>query len=531
MVPSLIWAALLTTGCAAVPHHHLAHFQQIGQVREINSFLHLSIPINLAEYQTLCNRFTIDLKEQAHRVLRATHLKQQLGLAHQELDRQCRSLDAFLHLARSQKRSFMAVAMTLFSLFGLGKLLDLGHQHQTDQQVHAMVQHVQSLQTQMKLVGRELQLHQRNLLDLYQSWKALATAVNEDEQGLDLLRESDTFQRHLSQLVEGLHGLQANTPPIQLLTPGTAQAVWGQLRNTTHFPNLPLSHPAQLSRFPVSSYLDQTTLYLIVHLPLLISAAPLQLYTLNTTPFPLSPLNLSLIAHIRSEPPYLATTRDGIEYTLLSPEDLKGCLSLGDTYFCEGLVRRTNRSAHCLSRLYDNNLEQVSDFCEVHLRYTPAHVSPVEHGWTFYSAEPDNVLTQCSNGTEVNHHFQGLLYVPREPNCTYRTSQFRLLGNHRPLTTLHADRVNLYPLDELRRKVPTLDLGSDLFPALQQGQTMDRLLQHTLTSGEGPPLIVPTTSQYLTYVSLGLDFLIIGIMCFGTAYNYIKRPRHPIVQD
>jgi len=531
MVSRLTWIIFLT-GCVAAPHHHLAHFQQVGQVREINSLLHLSIPIDLTEYQTLCSRISSDLKTQAHQTLRATHLKRQLELTHRELKGQCTHLDTFLHLAQGRKRSFLAVATTLFSLFGLGKLLDLGHQHHTDQQIHALVQHVQSLQSQMKLAGQELQQHQRNILDLYQSWKALATVVSEDEQGLDLLRESETFRRHLSRLVEGLHGLQTSTTPTQLLTPGTVQAIWEQLRNTSHFPNLPLSHPAHLTQFPVSSYLDRTTLYLIIHLPLLTPAAPLHLYTLNTAPFPISTSNLSLTAQIRSGSPHLATTKEGTEFVPLSNEELKGCIQLGNTYFCEGLIRRNNRTSHCLSRLYDNNLERLSEFCEVHLQVEPAYVTPTEHGWMFYSAEPENLLIQCTNGTDVSHHFQGLLRVLREVNCTYRTSQYRLLGNHRPLTTLHADRVNLYPLDELRGKLLSPDLGQSIWSSLRRGQSVDQLLQTALHSGkELPGLDFSYMSRNLTYVSLAVNIIIIVIILLGTAYNYIRRPRRSTVQD
>ena len=510
--------------CQASTSTHSTRFQHSGQIQETDALLHLSISLNLTEYGTACQRVERDLKQQLKRVKVDSPFKNQIEWSMQELSQHCQLLEDHLKHVPTRKRSFLAIATTLFSLIGLGKLLDFGHQQQVDGQIHTLVHHVQSLQDQVRLAGQELHHHQASLTDLYGRWKDFTIAIHEDERSQHLLREAAILQQHLERLLDGLHSLQADNLPPQLLTPTVIHTLWQRIANTTLRPLLPISHPTHLTQFPSSSYLDQSSLHLIIHIPVLNPSSPFNLYKLKSNPFYLThPDNrTSLQAHLRPNSLALAVSADPLGFTLLDSDDLAGCLQRGKVYFCESLIRHTDFSSQCLARIYSNNFDQLERYCDIII--TPVHhsVTPTQYGWRFFTTHPDNLLVQCRNGTEVSRSYQGFLDITKEPNCTYQTTRYRLLGNHRPLLQLQADRVNLHPIPHFNLDLPVP------FNISTHGDSLDHLLRLRIEHDQRiSDHWHSETSRYLLYGSLALAIGVFFLICAGTYHNYRHRPRHP----
>ncbi len=135
-----------------------------------------------------------------------------------------------------------------------------------------------------------------------------------------------------------------HTPP--LLTAEGCHRIW--TRWTKELPcALPFGEEV-LSELPASYSLEDGTLYLHLHLPLLDRAYHLY----NLQDFPVSgPLGKPI--YLRSDDTdTLAVSEDARMYALLDPEDLRGCLTIGHSYLCVLPYARRDFTTSCVAALW-----------------------------------------------------------------------------------------------------------------------------------------------------------------------------------
>ncbi len=133
------------------------------------------------------------------------------------------------------------------------------------------------------------------------------------------------------------------TPP--LLTAKGRHRIW--TRWTKELPRT-LFGEKVLSELPASNRLEDGTLYLHLHLPLLDQAYHLY----NLQDFPVSgPLGKPV--YLRSDAAdTLAVSEDARTYALLDPEDLQGCLTIGQSYLCVLPYARRDFTTSCVAALW-----------------------------------------------------------------------------------------------------------------------------------------------------------------------------------
>ena len=192
---------------------------------------------------------------------------------------------------------------------------------------------------------------------------------------------------------------------------------------------LPVDHDLQLLQFPASLYLDQNQFdyTLVLHIPLVPKEAkPLQQYALMPSPFIIS-LSHRLVGRIVYNQD-IVVSDDRSHFALIESKEMDRCLHLGTTAFCPHLLLRSDFSEHCLSRLYQNQLANLTLFCKIFVRKAPWHIMQRDKQWFGFSEKPIHYQVTCVNGTRQHYVLQGFSQIFLEPLCKAVATQFTLFA-------------------------------------------------------------------------------------------------------
>lgn len=122
---------------------------------------------------------------------------------------------------------------------------------------------------------------------------------------------------------------------------------------------------------------------------------------------------------------FLAIKEDRASYVELSDAELTSCVHLGSHSFCRLPYVQRNTSASCLSNLLLGDLNQIVNFCTLHL---------LDKSWNLVVTDDQLVISsirnlvlhrQCANGS-ISRTILGTEVFQRDQTCFYWSSQFEV---------------------------------------------------------------------------------------------------------
>lgn len=441
-----------TPGHGELLHQHQVLFSREGQMYHTKAFIHLRTTLDLDPTLKECEM----LKQSASR-LRQILAKDlhKVTMFHLDIHRVRQSEDELLHactnvetlaqlyhpMTKSKRSIWTKILGTLFGFLGLNTLLGLGQ----DQPAKFNVQH---LEHDLRLENEKINQIQSLLSKVIKD-----QAAHQDEMYLNVLISS--FQTMVQALKEKSYRIQIALQDLQhqklapfVFEPQTLIKIWPELQQIALRLGglLPVNVPEQIAQFPVSTLVHEKTMTILVHIPVIQNGRIWELFRLSTSPLLLPPTSngtLAMEVVLRPAKPVLASDGSGRHLTL-GDSDLSACLQIRQAYFCPTfLIRKT--SEDCLSRLFLNQIQNISTICPTYLRLVDQSFVKTEKHWLGYSKNLTIMEVSCSNGTRKNLNLQGIFTLPYLPSCNYENDNFLLSGYPQPAEELLEARINLSP--------------------------------------------------------------------------------------
>ena len=509
---------------------HQVLFQKIGSYAATVQYLHVVIPIPLAETIEAMVKMSDEL---------GTYQKDQLkagnplsGIMSQIIKRARERIASDIHkiyniidtlppdhqISKRQILEFLSTA-----LGGVGTLMGLFNSYEL-QRIAAGVGENRKKINSIIDIQKLTTDHLKNLQISVDKLSDVITALLQTNPAQLLSEISDIHAMGndvINRITNMVQQAQNKRLSVDLLTAQTLTDLFDHLQDQADKQDLTLliSQPSDLFQIDTSYLHGNKTVTLILHVPMVAENNKLNL--LQFIPFPLSQsLGANTTVTPKVDKDLIAVGADH-QYKILGQTDLAACTKLGHNFLCEGRsVLRTDLEDSCLGALYLHNLPGTLKNCQFELGETREHVfqtGPTQ--WLVSAPDTFTSVMQCEKSHETIF-IKPLSSITVNPGCKLRLRSHVIQPDTNQRQTYEIRHhswnwniENLFPtsnmseianeLIELRRKGNYLVSATDL-------QQIQKFTEAEITEWFSP-----------NYLAIGF-FIIFALMAMYLAYRIFK---------
>lgn len=389
-------------------------FQTLGTMAPLLGHVHVGLDIKFDEFHAICNKCKM--------------LEELLPLDHVDLFRHSH-LQARRELLcqvsfGQQKRGVLATLMiSLAGVLGLGQILTwitgptstTGDNHQV---IHQIAHEMDLLNHQMRNSSLRLDLWIKKMQA--QTAKVMQSIVTE-AYATELL----ALAQYQNEWSEAMNIMQTNRLPMSWMSKPWIKKLQAQLirlqskllvRGT--LPSLP--HLWELS---VSAVLTENhRLTLVIHAPIT-ERSRLTIFKLTKDTLLLSPTQDRNLLQIHNNE-FLAQNSKG--HFVFTQKYLNDCLEYSKTYYCPAIVMQKQREDFCLTRLFDQNLDQIEKYCTTTISKRDMVWIREENYWIAYSRNLTPYSISCFGKETITGTFQNptKIFIPN--SCYLQGKDFKV---------------------------------------------------------------------------------------------------------
>ncbi len=189
-----------------------------------------------------------------------------------------------------------------------------------------------------------------------------------------------------------------------------------------------ISSALQLLQLPISFDVCNTTITLLIHVPIARPGSNLYLYQYQPFPFP---LQNNMAATVTTEFPYLAINEQQTFYRELSKAELNRCDHKADVYICPHIFEMTPITVtSCTLALFLGQSANILKYCTVSV-HTERNFYTVLTADTYhtYNINITSYNLTCFNGTVLNVPLSKIQIIKIPDNCIVDLPYIRFLAH------------------------------------------------------------------------------------------------------
>ena len=278
------------------------------------------------------------------------------------------------------------------------------------------------------------------------------------------LSEFTLFMTGIQSLIEG------HFSPL-LINPDLLQSTYDNIVNKARSESLnPVSDDADtLFQSPTSVIgTNDGDLLIVVHIPLY-SGSLMRLYRYVAAPFPLRD---NIVATIRHNKEYLALDPSGTVGKELSATEILKCDRINRIHHCNGEnVLQKNLEQLCLYNLYNQQVEEIEDYCDVEISKVRSHAIQLSgNQFRILVTEPTQLTWICHDGNSKVETIHGVYILTLTESCSKANTPDHVF-NRNPHVVSSQQLIALTLIQKAEKWFQTIEQrfnGLDLTPIFEE---------------------------------------------------------------
>lgn len=436
------------------PGGHNIYFFETDTVHIANDFIHMTIQIDLTNFQQACQQFkgattTFATGALPFQINPIQNLQDSVQNSCNVLELLDTHQQSVVPQAFRQPRALPLLPLLPFAKGAIYSLTGLFNIYT----IYRFLKDIFGTESTKNLRKQYLVLknHDTYLEKLNHDIGHVTTAIRAFEEMMTREGSIEQKYRHLLQLTIAAQSIQGHSNfiqllwnslnmgklPVNIIPPNKLIDLYRKLKYQAEQLNAKLifDQPLDILQLPTTFSLNKRQITILVHCPLV--QQHMTMYKLVPIPTK-SAEDFHIMIH-DSQKDLLLVSADNAYHTTLTHEELtKRCHTFQQTFVCENLgVLNTDIETSCLGALFTNNPDKADVLCDkTHVAHPWMVHQLSSNNFVIFSQDPTQIMHICANGTRVAEKLHGVKIFQIQETCYVTAFGFQLRPSSTTTLTL-----------------------------------------------------------------------------------------------